>query len=270
MSVANLRNHYQQLRQEATQLAGGLTDLAQRATVYRHLFLASGRNHAFPLIAAHGALWAGGYFRSRMKFATWLSLQYVGQPQLRQQRLRSLDEFANVFRDINRRVCIDTYVNFHFTRRFGLDPEVTEFVPAELVAALNQIHAACAGGRNLDDSTRRSIFEAHFYHEQKNVVGPVLLEAVEKFDWPLVRSLALRPTIRFAFFPRGEQLVFKNFSRAEERIANGLKAFELAAQVGWNAAEAALKDYDVLPAEFFERPTAHFEQMRNQILACGT
>ena len=67
MTRESLQSHYDRLQREATLLAGGLTDLSQRAAVYRHLFLASGGNHAFPLIAAHGALWAGGYFRFGMR-----------------------------------------------------------------------------------------------------------------------------------------------------------------------------------------------------------
>jgi hypothetical protein len=101
-----------QLELEATKLAGGLLDLAQRASVYRHLFLASGRNHAFPLIAAHGALWAGGYFPFGMKLGRLLSWQYALRPTRRRELLAQLHEFADVFRDVNRRVCIDTYKNF--------------------------------------------------------------------------------------------------------------------------------------------------------------
>lgn len=268
MNSAPLRDHFHQLHREATQLAGGLPDLAQRATVYRHLFLASGRNHAFPLIAAHGALWAGGYFNSRLRFAHWLSWQFIGRPELRQKRLKSLNDFTNIFRDINRRVCIDTYVNFHFTRRFGHARSASEFVPQELLVALNQIHDACTAGQSLGDSARRSIFEAHFYHEQKHVVGPTLIEAVKQFDWPLARSMALRPTIRFAYFPAGERLVFKDFSSREERIAKGLQAFECASRVGWDVAEAALKKYEILPDAFFKTPAQYFEQLRSRILAC--
>jgi hypothetical protein len=51
---------YEHLRGEATLLAGGINDLTQRASVYHHLFEHSQGNHLFPLLAAHGALWAAG------------------------------------------------------------------------------------------------------------------------------------------------------------------------------------------------------------------
>lgn len=66
----DLTASYQRLRDEAEQLAGRNRDLDQRATVYHHLYHHSRGNHVFPLIAAHGALWASGNFRLRR--ATWL------------------------------------------------------------------------------------------------------------------------------------------------------------------------------------------------------
>lgn len=73
MSITELREAHQKLLDEGTRLAGSLTALSQRATTYHHLFRDSGGNHIFPLIAAHGALWARGYFAFGMKLGRWLS-----------------------------------------------------------------------------------------------------------------------------------------------------------------------------------------------------
>ena len=267
MTAESLRFHYDQLQREATRLAGGLTDLSQRAAVYRHLFLASGGNHTFPLIAAHGALWAGGYFRFGLNLATALSWQYLGRPELRQRQLRKLAAFADVIRDINRRVCIDTYANFHFTRRFGGHPRATQFIPPELLEPLNHLHAACQQGAELAESEKRLIFEAHFRHEQGRVVGPALTNAVTEFDWPTVRALAVRPPVRFAYFPGPTRLWFRNFASQEERIEKGLAAFGLASEAGWPTVDAALKKYQVLPDAYFATPTAYFEELRATILS---
>src|SRR5882724_7526352 len=67
LSLEALRHHHEDLHHEATRLAGGLNDLAQRAAVYHHLYEHSGGNHAFPLIAAHGTLGARGYVRLGIK-----------------------------------------------------------------------------------------------------------------------------------------------------------------------------------------------------------
>lgn len=269
MTNVTLQNRFAQLHSEATQLSGELTDLARRATVYRHLFLASGGNHAFPLIAAHGALWAGGYFRFGLGLGRALSWQYLGNPELRQAQRAKLATFADVFRDINRRVCIDTYVNFHFTRQFGRHPRATEFVSEDLLEPLNRMHAATDAGRELSEVEKRLVFEAHFRNEQKFIVGPRLAQAVEEFDWPLVRSIALRPPVRFAYFPFGTCLWFRNFASTEERIEKGLAALEIASRVGWRTVDAALQKYRVLPEGYFTQPAAYFEDFRTTVLALG-
>jgi hypothetical protein len=60
------------LREEAEDLAGRTGDFAQRAATYHHLYQHSGGNHAFPLLAAHGALWGSKHFRAGMRLGGWL------------------------------------------------------------------------------------------------------------------------------------------------------------------------------------------------------
>ncbi|MCA9115161.1 MAG: hypothetical protein KDA79_08740 [Planctomycetaceae bacterium] len=267
MSRSSIEQSRQQLQHEARQLAGGLGDLCQRATVYHQLYHASGGNHIFPLIAAHGALWAGGYFRFGRAMAQLLSLQYALQPRLRQQRLARLTEFENALKDINRRVCIDTWVNFHLTREYGTGSDVRQFMEDSLADALALVHAAQDSGTPLTDLQKREVFEAHFLHEQQHVVSDAVAEALENLQWPLVRAFALRPPVRFSYLPTGRRLWFRNFANREERIANGLKAFDLAAAAGWKQVEAALDDYHVLPEAVLSQPTEHFAGLRRQVLA---
>jgi hypothetical protein len=267
MSWDVLQSHYARLQREATLLAGGLTDLSQRAAVYRHLFLASGGNHAFPLIAAHGALWAGGYFRFGMRLGRALAWQYIGRPEYRELQMQRLAAFADAFRDVNRRVCIDTYVNFYFSERYGHHPDAAELVPPVLLDAVNRLHAARRAGRTLSDLEKQAIFEAHFWHEQAHVVGPALEDAVAAFDWPLVRMIALRPPVRFAYFPTAGRLWFRNFASRDERIEKGLAAFQLAARTGWSAVDAALRHYHVLPEAYFAAPASYFAELRTAVLA---
>ncbi len=54
---------YQNLRQRGIQLAGRVGDFRQRACIYHHMYADSAGRNVFPLIAAHGALWAAGYFK---------------------------------------------------------------------------------------------------------------------------------------------------------------------------------------------------------------
>lgn len=268
-AIKKLEARYAFLKSEAEKLAGGLNDLAQRATVYHHLFEDSGRNHIFPLIAAHGAMWARGYFQFGMSLGRWCSWQYALSPRVRRERIEQLHAFADAFRDINRRVCIDTYTAYHFTAEFGAHPQAGKFVPSAILIGLNRCHAARRSRRELTTAEKRELFEAAFLNEQETVVGPTIDRAVAGFDWPVMKRLALRPRIRFAYFPVRERLVFRNFSDMDERIARGLFAFDVAARVGWDRVEAALREYEILSAEFFANSARHFASVKDAVLAGG-
>lgn len=261
-----LRRYYARLQREGERLAGGLADLPQRAATYHHLFEHSGGNHVFPLIAAHGALWASGYFRFGMRLGACLSWQYALSPEVRRRRLAALRRFADAFREINRRVCVDSYAVYHFTARFGRHRQADAFVPAEVLDALNRLHAAGRGGRELTDRQRRAVFVAHFLNEQRSIVAPGIEAAVRDFDWPLVRLLALKPLIRFAYFPRRRWLWFSHFDDQQQRIERGLEAFDLAAAAGWNYTAASLRRYAVLPDAFFAGSARHFADLRASLL----
>jgi hypothetical protein len=251
MNAHELQAEFVRLRHRGVQLAGALSDISQRAAVYQQLYVDSGRNHVFPLIAAHGALWARGYFRFGMQLARWLSWQYALSPTLRRDQLQSLAVFLDALRDINRRVCADTYASYHFVGRYRRQAAVAEIVSPEFFEALCRVHAAREANRELSDAEKRQVFELHFRNEQETVVGATLTAAVPELQWPLIRRFALRPVISFAYFPRGQRLSFANFADREERIANGVKAFSLAARVGWPATEAALARYSASSCEPF-------------------
>ncbi len=254
-------------REQGRRLAGELHDLAQRAATYHHLYEHSGRNFVFPLIAAHGALWAKGYFNFGRQLGRCCACQYPFSRGIRSELLRQLEDFADAFRDINRRVCVETYAAYHFAAAFGDQPAATQLVPPELLQSLNRCHHANRHGSELNTAEKRAVFESFFRHEQLTVVGPAIEAATAKFRWPLMKWLAFRPRIRFAYFPPGRSLQFRNFALRSERIERGLRAFDIAAEVGWKTVEAALRDYNVLPAAFFANSTRHFQHVRQAALA---
>ena len=129
------------------------------------------------------------------------------------------------------------------------------------------MHTVTGSGRSLTEDEKRTVFETHFRNEQKHVVGPTIGEAVEKFDWPIVRAIALRPEIRFAYFPSGTSIRFSNFAAQDQRITNGLRAFAIASQVGWDQVDNTVKRYQVLPGSYFETPSTYFDEFRSTILA---
>lgn len=260
-----LASDYRRIHQEASVLAGRLTDLVQRAAVYHHLYEDSGGRNVFPLIAAHGALWGSGYFALGMRVGTLLSAQYLLQPAVRRDKLRQLHAFADAFRDINRRVCIEAYCAYHFSKRHGLAPGAANHVQPRLLAALNQCHRAQAEQRPLPAEQRRALFEAFFLWEQEFIVGPAVEQALMALDWPLIRHVALRPRIEFAYFASSREMQFADFASTAERIEKGLRAYALAEQVGLAQVERALRRYNILPSAFFKGSAAYFQAMRQRL-----
>jgi hypothetical protein len=258
---------YEQLRDEAVLLAGGINDLAQRASVYHHLFEHSRGNHVFPLLAAHGALWAGGYFRLGMKVGSVLTWRYALAPATRRDLMARLTAFANAFRDINRRVCIETYTIYYISDQTELLPFAERHVPPDLLEQMARCHAARRAGRQLSDAEKRSLFGAFFLWEQNNIVGPSVDAAAEEFTWLLMKRLALRPTVRFSYLPKSVSLPFRNFADMGERIERGFQAFDAGALVGWGHVEEMIDKYQLMPEAFFENSSALFFNIRNSLLS---
>ncbi|MEN3238819.1 MULTISPECIES: hypothetical protein [Methylobacterium] len=167
-----LARDYAAARREAEILAGGTGDLAQRALAYHHLFRHSGGHHAFPLLAAHGALWARGYFAWGARAGAALSLGALHRPALRRARLAGLAGFAEAFRAINRRVFVEVYASYRFTLAHGERAGAEAHVDPVLLDALNRCHHAGRRMTALGPDERAHLFEAFFRWEQRMVVAP--------------------------------------------------------------------------------------------------
>jgi hypothetical protein len=264
-----LSRDYRRIHQEATVLAGALTDLGQRASVYHHLYEDSGGRSVFPLIAAHGALWGAGYFALGLKVGALLSAQFLFTPAVRRDKLRQLHAFADAFREINRQVCVEAYTAYHFSKLHGRTPDAERYLQPRLLAALNRCHRAQALHEPLPQPARRELFEAFFLWEQEVIVGPAVERALAALDWPLIRHVALRPRIRFAYFASSRDMGFADFASTAERIEKGLRAYELAEQAGLPQVEAALRRYGILPGAFFQGSALHFQAMRERLHAAA-
>ncbi len=251
-------SEYNELRRIGYSLAGGLNDLSQRAAVYYHLYEDSEGRNIFPLMAAHGALWAKGYFQKGMRAGKVLSFQYVYSPKHLIEKYKSLVDFANAFRDINRRVCAEAYCAYHFTKKYGQSKFAEQVIPPKLLIALNHCHYSQSINTPLNSAERRELFEAFFLWEQETIVSPSVEKAVEMFMWPSVKWLAMKPKIEFAYFGKGVGLQFNDFSLKAERIEKGLQAYELAEKVGYKAVEQTIAYYKIMPESFFNSSSFYF------------
>jgi hypothetical protein len=83
----------------------------------------------------------------------------------------------------------------------------------------------------------------------------------------VLKAIALRPIIQFAYFPRGRVLCFRDFAQKEERIRQGERAFGFGSLVGWREVEQALRRYQVFPEAAIDEPLRYFAGLRRQVLA---
>ena len=263
----NLEKSYQELRKEATILAGEPSDIPQRAAMLHEIFLDSGGNHGFAEIATHGALWGFNFFETTGTLGNWISYRYFYNSKEMKYRHSLLQTFADGFKTANRAVFIDTYSNYYFIQKFGAEKEAEIILKPELFNALRQITTAAKDKKLLDIATRRRLFHTTLQWEQETTVAPAVKAEIAKFDCPILKRLVLKPFVRFSYFPRFKMFWFKNFSDTDERISNAHKCFEIAENVGWTQVFNALEKYKVMDKSFFSNPLNFAQNIKERLLA---
>jgi len=261
--MTDLAAEYQAIRGEAARLAGGPGDIPPRVALLHSIFVDSGRNHAFPEVALHGALWAYGFYERHGAVSRMISYRYFYDRDERASRAYMLFEFSQGFKEANRSVFIDTYTNYLFTKTHGEQPGAEELVAPELLDELNRIHHAARAARQLSRRERAEGFETSLRFEQEATVGPKVREEVAKFACPVLKALVLRPVVRFGYFPRLTFMYFQNFGDTDERIAKAVQSYELAEAAGWETVADRIRLQGVLPQRFFANPSAYAAGLRS-------
>jgi hypothetical protein len=256
---------YDEVRTEATRLAGGPGDMPPRVALLHSIFADSNGNHAFPEVALQGALWAYGFYERRGTVNRMISYRYFYDREERARRSYMLFEFSQGFKEANRSVFIDTYTNYFFTKRHGEREGADEIIPPELLEALGRVHHAAAQGKRLPRRERADVYEKALLFEQEQTVGPKVREEVEKFDCPVLTSIVLKPIVRFTYFPRLTFLRFRDFGNTDERIEKAIASYELAEDAGWESVSATIPYHGVLPARATSDPAAYADELRARI-----
>jgi hypothetical protein len=246
---------------QAARVAGAPGDITRRVVAHHQIYRDSHGNHAFPLVALHGALWAAGFFETTGRLGDALRARYFYSAKERAYRMGMLGGFAEGFKSVNRQVFIDTFTNFYFTKHYGQRADAAGILQPELFAALNAVHTATRTGAILSTERKREVFSLALQFEQEVTVAPGVRTEVGKFDCPVLTFLCLRPLVRFAYFPRRTWLWFRNFSDTSERIAKAMRSFDLAAQTGWDVVEQAMKQSPALPGEYWSDPAGYVERL---------
>ena len=266
MTPQDLTTVYSEIQAEATLLAGDLLDIPQRAAVLNEIYLDSGRNHTFPQIAVHGALWAYSFFEVGGRLGRLIARRYFYSSKERAYRLGILQTFAEDFRRINRLVCIDTYTNYHFSKRFGRESGADQLIHPDLLAELNRVHEYCAADRTMSPDEKQEVFRQSFIWEQELTVAPGVKNAIEAFDCPFMRGLCTKPIVRFSFFPRWRFLWFRNFYNKDERINKGLQTYDYARSAGWDQVAESTRKYGLLSEAALTNPREHFRSLKQRLL----
>lgn len=243
MGASELERLYDELKVHARSIAGAPSDILPRVRAHHAIWLDSNGNHAFPLIALHGALWGYDFFETTGKLGELISYRYFYDSDEKASRLAMLDGFAEGFKAVNREVFVDTYANYYFTKEHGRAAGAEALVAPPLLEALNEVHAATAADKELDDQAKRRVFERALQYEQEITVAPGIARELEKFDCPILRALCLKPVVRFAYFPLLRTFYFRDFSNKEERIDRAVRSFDIAAHRGWATVATAIGDY---------------------------
>ena len=262
----SLENQYQELRREATVLAGEPFDIPQRAAILHEIFLDSGGNHGFAEIATHGALWGYKFFETTGTLGNLISYRYFYNSKEMKYRHGLLQAFADGFKTANRSVFIDTYSNYYFVKKFGEEKEADVIFEPELLHALRQITCAAKEKKLLDAAVRRKLFQTTLQWEQETTVAPKVKEEIGKFDCPILKRLVLKPLVRFAYFPRFKLFWFKNFSDTTERIRKAHESFDVAERVGWSEVFSSMRKYEALDESFFAEPSKFAHNLKEKLL----
>lgn len=249
------RAGYDAIRATAVRLAGEPGDIAQRVMLHHQIYSDSNGNHAFPLVALHGALWAAGFFETTGRLGDALRVRYFYSSREREFRMNMLRGFAEGFKAVNRQVFVDTFTNYYFTKQYGNRTDATGFMNPDLFKALNDVHAATRAGASLEPVNKRQLFSLALTFEQEVTVAPGVQAEVARFDCPILTFLCLRPVVRFLYFPKRQYFWFRNFANKTERIAKAMASYDLAEQIGWSSVEAAMRLSPVLPAAFWADPS---------------
>ncbi|MCF6274377.1 MAG: hypothetical protein L3J05_01260 [Robiginitomaculum sp.] len=252
---------YEIISKDAVRLGGRLNDMPQRAVVYHHIYVMSGGNFIFPLIAAHGALWARWYLFVAKLGANMLAIVDRSGGTSRRTKMKAYHEYVNAFKKINRKVMAASYTAFHFTRLYGDHEFVTKNMPKRLVTAFLRCHQMSTSGTPMPLAEQRQFYEDYFRWEQINVVGPAISDAIDNFHWPLAKWFCLRPWVWFSYFRFGRSLIFKDFNDAEERTQKGLAAFDWAAKKSWDKVEDNLTNNPFFPKTFSFDTNAYFADL---------
>ena len=145
----------------------------------------------------------------RHRFLAWSSRIFVGHVKFQVAEKFIKNTNANSFmegiRDVGRRIFIDVYTHYKFSKEFGLHPKAENLLDQSF-DGLNQM-LRCEDVKTLLSDVLRELFRQSLLWEQEMTVTSGVFEEFEKLGNAAFRSIAKKPIVNFAFFPSCVSLV---------------------------------------------------------------
>lgn len=247
---------FQTIRAQALWLGGGPADIGQRVVVHYCVYCDSRRNFTFPILALHGAGWAEGYFRFMdLLLSPYATFRHPISSRKRDDLKVRMQRAMEGFKLANRRVLSDTFANYYFSKAYGREAGADRILAPDLLSQLNALHETIERGELMSPSAKAKLYSDSFQWEQANSVWPMVERTIRDVNDPIVTFIAFKPIVKFAYFPYLKFLFFSDFTKTEERITEGWKAYRLAERVGWAQTERAMRKYRFLPVDLPARST---------------
>jgi hypothetical protein len=236
----DLALEYQNLRKEARQLAGSPNDVPLRSLFYAMMYLESGKRFEFSMSAG---------------LATLSFYQNVSE-----------NAFGESLKTATREAFIDNYTNYYFTKKFGSDPQSSQYISPSIKDEYMKMHTS----ESYPFSDNHKLYQAILEIEQRQTIQPILEEGYKALPkWSRERFKARHPSPIFYSCMKGLPIVFRNFmnpdSRIESevlghRIINYLGAYDCL--LGKLANDSAMKEFGISTETLLSRAY----EIRNEIL----
>jgi hypothetical protein len=229
------------------------------------MYVDSQGNHAFPLVALHGALWGHDFFRTAKLLENVGKLFHaIGNMQ---QLLDEIDQFSLALWTTNRQVFIDTYTNYWFSKKYGREPGAVDITDKDVLPYLNRVHEMVRSGKSFSPEEKREVFAASLNTEQKDTVAERMDEAANNVKTGWLKSLMTKPKVHFTYFPDGLDYKFENFTDRADRVRAAMLAYDTAVNVGWTKVSDTMVGYHELPDAYFADRAAYAKALREKLLA---
>lgn len=245
---------YGTIRSRALWLGGRPKDIGQRIVAHFSVYLDSGLNFTFPLLALHGAGWAFRYFAFLDLFLKpYATVRHPISIKKRNELISKMKLAMDGFKLANRRVLVDTYANYFFTKKYGHEAGAEKIIQQPFLSHLNKLHDSISNGEILTPFQKAELYSTSFQWEQTNSVWPMIEKTIRDINDPFVTYIAFRPIVKFVYFPFLTYLFFSDFTKTEERVSEGWKAYRIAEKVGWAHTERCIWKFKFLPVNLTSR-----------------